>query len=106
MNKDCIFCSIAAGSLGTEFVYEDNLCVAFRDINPKAKTHVLIVPKDHIDSVFELEEGTTTLTGHLVYVSKLVAEKLDLKGFHLQINVGEEGGQEIFHLHLHLLSKF
>ncbi|MBI4234721.1 histidine triad nucleotide-binding protein [Candidatus Peregrinibacteria bacterium] len=102
--SDCIFCKISQGQFGTSFLYEDEEIVVFRDINPKAKTHLLIVPKKHIDSVMTLEESDELLMGKLVMAGKKVAADLKLDGYKLQIHVGESGGQEVFHVHVHLLS--
>jgi len=104
--SDCIFCKISSGLFDTDFVYEDDLCVVFPDINPKAKTHLLVVPKSHLPSIAESEATDKDLLGHLLHVCKIVADNLGLPGFRLQINVGKDGGQEVFHLHIHLLSKF
>jgi len=104
--SDCVFCKILNKDIPAEFIYEDEECIAFRDINPKAETHVLIVPKEHIDSVMEMSDKDEKLIGHLVFAAKKIAEKLNLSGYNLQFNVGKDGGQEIFHIHLHLMSKF
>jgi len=104
--EDCIFCKISAGELNTEFLYEDDDCVVFRDIHPKAPTHLLIVSRKHIDSVAEMEEVDAGLMGRMVLRARDVAKDLNLPGYNLQINVGKEGGQEIFHIHIHLMSKF
>ncbi len=104
--SDTIFSRIIAGEFKTEFIYEDDKCVVFKDINPKDKTHLLVVPRKAIPSIIDMEDGDAALVGHLVWVCKLVADKLNLDGYRLQINVGEHGGQEVFHLHIHLLSKF
>ena len=101
---DCIFCKLVSGEMATQFVYEGEKCVAFNDINPKAATHVLIVPKKHIDSVMTLEEEDRDIVADMVYTAKKVAEKLNLEGYKLTFHVGEKGGQEIFHIHLHLLA--
>ncbi len=104
--SDCLFCKICSGDVNTDFVYEDDVCVVFRDINPKDKTHLLVVPKEHIASIADIESGHCELLGGLLHSCKVVAGKLGLSGYKLQINVGKDGGQEIFHLHIHLLSKF
>lgn len=106
MDNECIFCKISSGAFNTEFEFEDDLCVVFKDIHPKEKTHFLIVPKGHVHSIAELVPEDETLVGHLLYVAKVVADKIGLTGYKLQINVGKDGGQEVFHLHVHLLSKF
>lgn len=102
--SDCIFCKIVSGEMGTPFLYEDEFCVAFNDINPKAATHVLIVCKKHIPSIADMVEGDEKIVGHMINCAKDIAAKKGLAGYKLQFNVGEAGGQEIFHLHLHLLS--
>ena len=86
--------------MGTEFLYEDEGCVVFRDINPKAKTHLLLVSKRHIPSIADMEEGDEQVVGYLFKIAQKVAKDLTLPGYKLQINVGKEGGQEIFHLHI------
>ncbi len=101
---DCIFCKIANKEIDTEFLYEDDECVIFKDRNPKAATHLLVVPKKHIPTLNDVEKGDSKLISHLLMCSKDIAEKLGLVGYNLQINVGKEGGQEIFHLHIHLMS--
>lgn len=102
--KDCVFCQIIKGDKKTDFVYEDDKVVAFHDIHPKARIHLLIVPRKHIASIQEVKEEDETLLGHLIFVAKKIAEMKGLTGYHLVFNVGSEGGQEVFHLHLHLLS--
>ncbi|MBD3330616.1 HIT domain-containing protein [Candidatus Peregrinibacteria bacterium] len=104
--KDCIFCKIISGEINTAFLYEDEICVAFKDKNPKAKTHLLILPKKHIASVAVMNEGDEQTIGHLVKCAKEIAENLNLPGYKLQINVGRDGGQEVFHIHIHLLSNY
>lgn len=103
---DCLFCKIIAGQINTDFIYEDDVCVVFKDINPKAKTHLLILPREHIPSVAHMRDGDEKTIGHLIKCAKTVAEKLELPGYKLQINVGEQGGQEVFHIHIHLLSNY
>ena len=102
--EDCIFCKIAKGEIPSAKVFENDKLVAFNDINPKAKTHILIVPKKHIESVKHLEEADKELIGELFLVAKKIAEEKNLQGCKLVINVGREGGQIVDHLHLHLLS--
>ncbi len=103
--NECIFCKIVSGVIPSTFLYEDDKCVAFKDIHPKEKTHLLIVPKKHIHSISEMEDGDEAIAGHLLHVAKKLGKDLGLSGYKLQINVGKDGGQEIFHLHVHLLSK-
>lgn len=100
---DCLFCKISKGEINSDVVYEDNEVKAFRDIHPKAPTHILIVPKMHIQSIAHLEANHNDIIAKLIYNAKRIAEELGLKGYKLQFNVGREGGQEVDHLHLHLL---
>jgi histidine triad (HIT) family protein len=101
----CLFCSIAQKITPATIVYEDNEVVAFNDIAPKAPTHLLIVPKKHIESVNQIEEGDINLAGKLIYTAKLLAQKHGIaeSGYKLVINCGSHGGQIVQHLHLHLL---
>ena len=101
---DCIFCKITKGEIPSAKVFEDDKIIAFNDINPKAKTHILIVPKKHIESVKHLEDADKELIGELFLVAKKITEEKNLQGYKLVINVGREGGQLVDHLHLHLLS--
>lgn len=101
---DCIFCKIAAGELGTPFLYEDDQVVAFRDINPVAPVHILVIPKRHIPSVDDVTEADNLLIGHIFQVIRQLAENENLKnGYRIVNNCGEEGGQTVHHLHFHLL---
>ena len=102
MGNDCIFCKIINGDFGTEFVYENEHIVVFNDINPKAKHHLLVVPRIHISSLNELEDET--LMTELIKGVKAVTQKLGIKSYRVQINTGKEEGQEVFHLHVHVLS--
>lgn len=105
MAERCIFCRIVAGELPSEIVYQEEEFLAFRDIAPKAPTHLLIIPKAHIASAAELTEGQEKLAGRLIIIAKKLAEKEGIakRGFRLVINCGAEGGQIIPHLHLHLM---
>lgn len=102
---NCLFCKIAQKQITTKFEYEDEEIVAFNDINPKAPIHILIIPKKHIASVAELEDGNACLVGRLVVVAKQLAEEKGIseKGYRLVFNVGKAGGQIVEHIHLHLL---
>lgn len=102
---NCIFCKIVKKEIPTEFVFEDDELVIFRDIQPKAKFHLLITPKKHILSVNEVEESDAKLIGKMVYQAKLAARELGFaeSGYKLIFNCGEDGGQMVLHLHLHLL---
>ena len=90
--------------MGAEFLYEDEKVVVFKDIAPKMKTHLLVVPKKHVPTIAEMEEGDEKLVGHMIKVAKEVAAERELPGYKLQFNVGKAGGQEVFHIHLHLMS--
>ena len=100
--SDCIFCKIISGEFGTEFVHENEYAVVFKDINPKAKIHLLVVPKTHVESLNELEDEA--LLGKLMMTVKEVTKKLGIQSFKTLINTGKEAGQEVFHLHIHILS--
>ncbi len=100
---NCIFCKIAKKEVPTDFLYEDDLVAAFKDIRPIAPVHVLIIPKEHIEAVTELENET--LAGRMIIAARKVAQQLGIAqgGYKLLFRVGEDGGQEVPHLHLHLL---
>lgn len=100
--EDCIFCKIVNNEVPAEKVMETETVLAFRDINPKAETHILIIPKTHIASV--AEDGAENIAGELVKTAKQIAKDLNISGYKLVFNVGREGGQMVDHLHLHLLS--
>ena len=101
MSDNCIFCKIINGDFGTEFVLENEYAVVFKDINPKAPVHLLVVPKKHVDSLNELEDKK--LMGELLQTVKDVTAKIGLKSYKTLINTGKEAGQEVFHLHIHIL---
>jgi histidine triad (HIT) family protein len=105
MTEECIFCRIVAGEVPGDIVYQDEDFLAFRDILPKAPTHVIIIPKTHITSVAELADGQQELAGNLIIIATDLARKEGLakKGYRLVINCGPEGGQVVPHLHLHLV---
>lgn len=99
---NCLFCRIIAGEIPSSKVYEDESILAFRDIDPQAPTHILIIPKEHYDSVLE---APSEVIGRMTETAKQLAasEGLTERGFRLVINTGEEGGQSVKHLHMHLL---
>ena len=105
MQKDCIFCKIVNGEIPTEFLYEDDNLVVFKDINPHAPVHILIVPKKHIRSINDLTENDREIISHMIMVGKDIAKKesINSSGYKLLFNVERGGGQVIFHLHLHLI---
>ena len=100
--QDCIFCKIANGQIPTDFVYESDNVVVFNDINPKAPMHLLVVPKVHVKSLNELEDRE--LMAELLQTVKNVTKKLNIKDYKTLINTGRGAGQEVFHLHIHILS--
>ncbi len=102
--KDCLFCKIVSGEIPAEMVFENDECVAFKDINPKASTHLLIVPRKHIASIQDITYEDSPLLGNLLNHCREIGEIFSLSGYKLSINVGKDGGQEVFHLHIHLIS--
>jgi len=101
----CIFCEIAKKEITAEILYEDNDILAFKDIHPIAPVHIVIIPKRHIESVNELSDKDFFLAGKMIIVAKEIAEKTGIKarGYKLLFRVGRDGGQEVGHIHLHLL---
>lgn len=103
MKNDCIFCKIVNGDFNTEFVYENDYVVVFKDINPKAPVHLLVVPRVHVESLNELEDKN--LMVELLFAVKETTKKIGLKSYKTLINTGKEAGQEVFHLHIHILGE-
>jgi histidine triad (HIT) family protein len=105
MSEGCLFCRIAAGEIPAKLVYEDDDVVAFRDINPQAPTHILIIPRRHIASVNDLEAGDAELVGRLYLAARELAEREGIakSGYRLVLNTGPGAGQTVDHIHLHLL---
>lgn len=105
MVEECLFCRIAAGDIPSNIVYQDREFLAFRDINPQAPKHLIIIPKTHITSLADLTEQQQGLIGRMIILARKLAEKEGLaeRGYRLAINYGPEGGQVIPHLHLHLI---
>jgi histidine triad (HIT) family protein len=102
---DCLFCAIAAGEIPATHVHDDETVVAFRDINPQAPTHILVIPRRHIASAADLSPADDALWARLLQVALQLArsEGIDADGFRIVTNVGRGGGQTVAHLHLHLL---
>lgn len=105
MVNDCLFCKIANGQMDTPFLFENENLVVFRDINPHAPVHLLIVPKRHIRSVNDLSSADDEIVAEMIMTAKQMAkqENVDASGYKLLFNVEKGGGQVIFHLHLHLI---
>ena len=103
--NDCMFCRIIAGEIPSTKVYEDATAYAFRDINPQAPTHVLIISKEHIESLNDASQSDEVLLGHLMRLAPKIAnqEGIAENGYRTVINTGAESGQTVFHLHVHLL---
>ena len=100
----CIFCKIIEGEIPSTAVYQDEQCYAFADIHPQAPVHVLVVPRKHITSLAEATEEDSALLSHLLWtVAEITREKKLTAGYRVTINIGENGGQTVDHLHLHLL---
>ena len=100
----CIFCKIVDGSIPSTAVYQDDLCYAFADLHPQAPVHVLITPREHISSLADCDEQERALLGHLLWAATEIAQqKLLARGYRVVINTGEDGGQTVEHLHIHLL---
>ena len=106
MEKDCIFCQIANGQTDTEILYQTDTLVVFKDINPAAPVHLLIVPKKHIRSVNDLTDADQPILSEMVMVAKEMAlqQGVDKSGYRIVINVERGGGQVVFHLHMHLIA--
>jgi histidine triad (HIT) family protein len=102
---DCIFCRIVKGEIPAKTVYEDEDFIAFHDIDPRAPTHVLVIPRRHIPSAGALEAGDAGLAGRLVLAGARVAEETGVArgGYRLVLNTGEDGGQSVDHIHMHVL---
>lgn len=105
MEKNCIFCEIICGDKPADFVYQGDSVVAFKDRNPHAPVHVLILPRDHIRSINDLTDGDRPVVAELILRARLIAEELGIArtGYKLGFNVERGGGQYVFHLHLHLV---
>lgn len=104
--ENCIFCKIAAGEIPADVVYEDEEVLAFNDLNPKAPTHVVIIPREHIATLNDLEERHTALVGRLFLAAREIAREqgFDGPGYRTVINCNRQAGQSVFHIHLHLLA--
>lgn len=106
VDPNCLFCRIIEKKLPATIIHEDNVSVAFEDINPKAPVHTLIVPKKHIPDIHSITVADRELIGHLFFVARSLASRKGLEkgGYRMVINNGLDAGQTVFHIHLHLLS--
>jgi histidine triad (HIT) family protein len=104
-SADCLFCKIVAGDIPSSKVYEDDVCFAFNDISPQAPTHVLIVPRKHIDSLDAAADADKELIGELMLRAATIARDQNFakNGYRVVVNTNADGGQTVFHLHVHLL---
>ncbi len=105
MPQDCLFCRMGSGAAPVDKVFEDDRVFAIRDINPRAPVHVMVIPKDHIPSARDISSDNAPLLAHVFATANRIASDLGLseRGYRLTFNVGDEGGQTIYHLHLHVL---
>lgn len=105
-SEDCIFCKIVDGRIPSETVYEDDLCVAFNDLDPQAPTHILIIPRGHLDSLDKAKESDRDTLGHMLLKAADLARTLGFSddGYRIVLNTNRDGGQTVFHVHLHLLA--
>ena len=103
--SDCIFCKIISGDIPAEKVFENDHVIGFRDLNPQAPTHVLVIPKKHISTINDLQEEDKALVGEMYLAAKQIAadEGLSDDGYRTVMNCNEQAGQTVFHIHLHLL---
>ena len=102
---DCLFCGIASGTIPGDVVYRDESVLAFRDVDPKAPVHLLIIPRKHIAGVMEMETGDGEILGHAMEVARQLATEngLSERGFRLVVNCGPDAAQSVYHIHVHLL---
>ena len=105
MSENCLFCKIIAGEIPSKTVYEDEVCVAFNDISPQAPTHILVIPREHFASLDKAEKGHRETLGHLLLTAADIARQQGFaeNGYRVVINTNTDGGQTVFHLHVHLL---
>ncbi len=102
--NDCIFCKIVAKEIPSKNEYEDDLCMVFHDINPRAKTHLLIIPKKHLPTMKDVTADDEITLGRMMRVASDIGKKFELENYRLMISTGKGAGQEVFHVHMHLMS--
>lgn len=102
---DCLFCKMVSGEIPSNIVFENDFVLAFRDIDPKAPTHILVIPKKHIQSINELGPDDQSLAGEILLAAKTIAkaEGIETSGFRTVFNTNDDGGQTVFHIHMHVL---
>ena len=103
MLKETIFSQILNGEIPCDEVYSDDQCLAFRDVQPQAPIHILIIPRKRIENLLAAEEADTKLLGHLLFIGANIAKKEGLENWRTVINTGAEAGQTVFHLHVHIM---
>lgn len=105
MSQDCLFCKIVDGDIAADVVFESDNAIAFRDVNPQAPTHVLVIPRQHIATINDLEPGNESLVGELYMAARQIAadEGIAEAGYRTVMNCNEGAGQSVFHIHLHVL---
>lgn len=103
--EDCLFCRIVDKKIPAELIFEDDLIVAFNDINPQAPVHILIIPKEHFASLNDIPDEKKDLLGHILFRARRIAQNMGIqeRGYRIVLNTGKESGQEVFHIHFHLL---
>ncbi|MBN4069260.1 histidine triad nucleotide-binding protein [Beggiatoa alba] len=103
--SDCLFCKLINGDIPTDIVYQDDDVFAFRDVNPQAPIHILVIPKQHIATINDTDESHQAVLGKLVLTAKKIAKEQGIadNGYRLVVNCNQDGGQTVFHIHLHLL---
>lgn len=101
--SDCLFCKIASGQIPARVVFQDDRVMAFEDINPQAPVHIIIMPKRHISTVMDIADSDIDIMGYTYIVASKIAADLSINGFRLVINCGKDAGQEILHIHIHML---
>ena len=103
--SDCLFCRIVEKKVPARIVFEDDLCLAFEDVNPQAPVHTLVIPKKHLPTLLDLKEEDESLMGHLIGIANKIAKDKGIaeRGFRLVTNCNPESGQTVYHIHLHVL---
>ena len=102
--SDCLFCKIISGEIPSSKVYEDDVCLAFNDIDPQAPVHFLVIPKTHIGSVAEVNGGNSAVVAHIFEVIAKITKEKGIESYRVVSNIGEQAGQSVPHLHFHVLS--